>query len=179
MARIPSKNSLISPIVLNNDDLRVSTKRWVANPGGTPMAARPEQGAHSRGRVAEGHRPESGTAPVVRSRPGQVGGVPEALLRRARSEPGCGHRPPAEDPGGARHVRLRRAGRAAQRRPRPQGVPAAPSLLKSGDISRSHSPPRLLNAAEGTSTGMSSHDNGPGRHRIAAGAKGIGPSGAA
>ena len=50
----------------------------------------------------------------------------------ARSEPGCGHRPPEEDPGGARHVRLRRAGRAAQRRPRPQGVPAAPSLLNRG-----------------------------------------------
>ena len=28
MARIPSKNSLISPIVLNNDNLRVSTKWW-------------------------------------------------------------------------------------------------------------------------------------------------------
>ena len=38
-----------------------------------------------------------------------------------RCQPGCGRRAPAEGPGGARHFRLRRAGRAAQWRLSPCG----------------------------------------------------------
>ena len=51
------------------------------------------------------------------------------LLGGARCQPGCGRRAQAERPGGACRFRLRRAGRAAQWRPRPVGVSEASFLV--------------------------------------------------